>query len=129
MEPTYRVGSVLVVEPIDASEVRRGMPLVFEDPMAPGRLVIHRMVERAPGDTVAFWTQGDANAARDPVPVPARMVRGKVKWQVTGLGTLLTWLRWPRSGLLLVVVPAALLVATEWRDRRRRRPTAQVVTA
>src|SRR6185503_12546364 len=37
MEPTYPVGSLLVIEAIDASEVRTGMALVFVDPSVPGR--------------------------------------------------------------------------------------------
>ena len=78
MEPTYRVGSLLVIEATDASNVQAGMPLVYEDPTTPGRLVVHRVLGRAPGDQIAFWTQGDANSSRDPVPVPARMVRGEV---------------------------------------------------
>jgi len=119
MEPTYRVGSMLVIESIDASEVRVGMPLVFEDPTTPGRLVVHRVVERAPGDQIAFWTQGDANASRDPAPVPARMVRGQVKWQVTELGHVLNWLQWPRSGLL-IAVPLGLLALSEWSERRKK---------
>jgi hypothetical protein len=50
--------------------------------------------------------------------VPARLVRGRVLWHVTVLGTVLDWLQWPRSFLLLVVLPAALLAALELRNRR-----------
>lgn len=123
MEPTYRVGSLLVIEPIDASKVREGMPLVFEDPTTPGRPVVHRVLGQAPGEELAFWTKGDANVSRDPAPVPARMVRGQVKWQVTELGHVLTWLQWPRSALL-IVVPLGLLLVSEWLERRRRPPRA-----
>jgi signal peptidase I len=127
MEPTYPVGSLLVIEPIDASKVRPGMALVFEDPTTPGRLVVHRVVGPAPGGQVAFLTQGDANASRDPVPVPARMVRGQVKWQVTELGHVLTWLQWPRSSLL-IAVPLGLLVASEWLERRRKAAEAATMS-
>jgi len=119
MAPTYPVGSLLVVGPIDASQVEPGMAVVFEDPRVSGRIVTHRVVSRAPGDTLQFWTQGDANAIQDPFPVPARLVRGRVLWHVDYLGSLMTYLRWPRSFLLLVVFPGLLLVVSEWRGRQR----------
>jgi signal peptidase len=126
MAPTYPVGSMLVVEPIDASQVKPGMAVVFEDPQVTGRIVTHRVVSRAPGDTLQFWTQGDANATQDPFPVPARLVRGRVLWHVDYLGNLMIYLRWPRSFLLLVVLPGLLLAVSEWRGRKKgsERPTA-----
>jgi signal peptidase I len=119
MAPTYPVGSLLVVEPIDASQVAPGMAIVFQDPAEPERLVTHRVVGTVPGDELQFWTQGDANPAQDPFPVPARFVRGRVRSQIDGLGFAADWLRWPRSFLLLVALPGVLLLVTEWRARLR----------
>ena len=119
MAPTYPVGSLLVTAAVDAAHVEPGMALVFEDPAVPGRLVTHRVVAMAPGDELAFITRGDANRAADLAPVPAELVRGRVLWQVTHLGTLLDWLQWPRSFLLLVVGPGLLLAIGELRQRRR----------
>lgn len=117
MSPTYPVGSLLVVGQIDPSDVRAGMPIVFEDPLEPGRLVTHRVVGPVPDDASAFRTRGDANAAMDPAAVPARLVRGKVLWSVSMLGGVLDWLKWPNGFILLVGVPAALLLLTEVRRR------------
>jgi signal peptidase I len=129
MHPTYPVGSLLVVGQIDAADVRDGMAIVFEDPRVPGRLVTHRVVGRAPGETLAFRTQGDANAARDPDAVPAGMIRGRVLWQVPHLGTLTGWLQGPAPFVLLVVVPGVLLAVTEWRARSRPAPLPPLITA
>lgn len=118
MAPTYPVGSLLVIGQIDAGDVAPGMALVFEDPAAAGKLVTHRVVRVAPGQELAFVTKGDANTTADPSPVPARFVRGRVLWSVSQLGTLLDWLQWPRSFVLLVLVPGALLAWSEWRARR-----------
>jgi signal peptidase len=128
MSPTYPVGSLLVIGQIDAGAVRPGMAITFEDPAQPGRLVTHRVEQVAPGDALAFVTHGDANASADAVPVPARLVRGRVLWSVTALGTLMDWLQWPRSFVLLVAVPVALLASLELRDRRRRIQPALVST-
>jgi signal peptidase len=118
MSPTYPVGSLLVIGQIDAADVQAGMAVVFEDPLTPGRLVTHRVVQVAPGPTLQFITHGDANPAADPAPVPARSIRGRVLWHVNGLGNVLDWLQWPRSFVLLVLLPALLLVTVEWRERR-----------
>ena len=121
MTPTYSIGSLLVIGQIDAGDVESGMAIVFEDPREPGRLVTHRVVRTTPGETMQFVTQGDANATADPTPVPARLVRGRVLWEVSHLGSMLDWMQWPRSFVLLVVAPGLLLVALEWRARRQRR--------
>jgi signal peptidase len=120
MQPTYPVGSLLVVEPIDPSDVRVGMPLMFVSP-EDHRTVTHRVVgaiER--DDSLSFRTQGDANGRPDPALVTASEVRGRVRWAVPRLATLLTWLQWPRNVLLLVVTPAVVLIAGEVRAWRRR---------
>ena len=120
MAPTYPVDSLLVVGAVDPTEVETGMAIVFEDPAGGGRLVTHRVVSRA-GDAVAFVTQGDANAQQDAFPVTARLVRGRVLWHVPELGLALDWLAFPRSFVLLVLIPGVLLLIGEIRDRRRRR--------
>jgi signal peptidase len=120
MSPTYPVGSLLVTSQVDPTEVKVGMPIVFEDPRAPGRLLTHRVVGMTSDAELAFITRGDANAANDPVPVAARLVRGRVLWHVTLLGTVLDWLQWPRSFLVLVLIPGAALAWLEWRNRRSR---------
>jgi signal peptidase len=122
MAPTYPVGSLLVIGQIDAADVEPGMAIVFEDPAEPGRLVTHRVVSVAPGTSTSFVTQGDSNATSDPHPVPARLVRGRVLWSVSQLGSVLEWLQWPRSLVVLVIVPGALLAFAEWRAHRRGRP-------
>jgi signal peptidase len=122
MTPTFPVGSLLVTAEVDPTEVEPGMALVFEDPREPGRLVTHRVVGVAPGSALAFLTRGDANATNDPQPVPARLVRARVLWHINQLGAVLDWLQWPRSFVLLVLIPAAWLVALEWRARRGRVP-------
>ena len=78
----------------------------------------HGVAAATPGESLQFVTQGDANPARDAAAVPARMVRGRVLWQVSRLGSAVDWLQWPRSFLLLVVLPGSVLVLSEWRARR-----------
>lgn len=118
MAPTFPVGSLLVSSQVDPTDVRVGMAITFEDPAKPGRLVTHRVVGLVPGEALRFWTQGDANNVRDAVPVPARNVRGRVLWQVPALGRVTEWLQFPRSFVLLVLLPAGLVAVVELRRRR-----------
>ena len=125
MSPTFGVGSLVVLGPVDPADVEVGMAIAFQDPADAGRLVTHRVVGIAPGSELAFITKGDANATADPAPVPARLVRGRALWHITYLGTVMDWLQWPRSFLLLVVIPSAALLLLEVRARLPRlRPQA-----
>lgn len=124
MEPAYRAGSLAVVIPVDAADVEQGMTIVFEDPRTRDRLVAHRVVRQLPGDALAWETKGDANATSDPLPVHASSLRGRVAWTIPAVGSLVSALRGPQALLLLVVLPVTVLIWTEIREWRRRRPKA-----
>jgi signal peptidase len=123
MEPTVRAGSAVVVEPIDASDVRVGMPIAFRDESRGGQMVTHRVIEvigRPAG--VAFRTQGDANDSPDAHLVSGRAVEGRMRWHVPYLGQMLGWLHWPWGFAALVAAPLSVLLVgetAEWRRRRR----------
>jgi signal peptidase len=121
MDPTYPIGSLLVSEPIDASEVDTGMAVTFIDPADRSRLVTHRVVriERDREGSVSFVTQGDANPDADAEPVPPDHVRSRVRWSVPHLGGVLARLRGPWAVALVLGVPVALALVGEVRDRRR----------
>jgi signal peptidase len=121
MSPTFMIGSLVVVAPVDPADVEVGMAIAFQDPDDAARLVTHRVAAIGSGADLSFITKGDANATADPKPVPARLIRGRALWHVTYLGTVMDWLQWPRSFLLLVLAPAVLLALSELRVRRRGR--------
>jgi signal peptidase len=120
MAPVYPEGSLAVVQPLDPSDAKPGMTLVFEDPARPGRLVAHRAVQRLPGASPVWQTKGDANATVDPIPVDASKVRGRVRWAVPGLGRIAMLLRSEAAPWVLVGCPLGLLAITEVASRRRR---------
>jgi signal peptidase len=122
MEPTVLAGSAAVVEPIDASDVRVGMPIAFRDESRGGQMVTHRVIEvidRPAG--LAFRTQGDANDSPDASLVSGRAVEGRMRWHVPYLGQALGWLGWPRGFVALVAAPLAVLLVSEAAAWRRRR--------
>lgn len=128
MEPTYPVGSLLIAQPIEPSEVEVGMPLTYVDPLG-DYLSTHRVqrVVRAESGELSFVTKGDANPRRDARPVPPENVRARVRWHVPGLGQVLWSLRGPWGYALFLGLPALVIVGGELKDRyrRRRHPTVR----
>jgi signal peptidase len=128
MEPTYPVGSLNLVEPVQASEVEVGMPMAFWAPSDAKVMVTHRVVEIVEQqDGLYFRTQGDANEDPDSNLVPADNVVGRVRWHIPYLGYVVRRLRDRQGFLLLMAVPAGLLVfgeiqniASQLRKRKSR---------
>ena len=131
MEPRISRGAAVFVEPVDPAVVRSGSVISFDDPADRSRVVVHRVVRvRETERGVFFETQGDANAAPDGHAVPARGVRGRVRWSVVGLGSLVSWLGQGNVGLGLLTLPLGALALSElggMRERRRaRRERAEI---
>jgi signal peptidase len=121
MQPRLAAGSLAVVEPVDAADVRAGMVIVFEDPSGHGRLVAHRAVTRLRGDPPVWRTQGDANADPDVYPVHASAIRGRVRWAIPHLGAVASAVHTRATAMLLIGLPLALLAATELVAIKRRK--------
>lgn len=120
MEPTYPVGSLVVSDPVDPSEVDVGNVITFVDPGDRGRTVTHRVVEvqASPDDGLSFVTRGDNNPDVDREPVPARNVQSRVRWAVPALGSWLAQVQSPAGVAVLLGLPLLVLVVGEVRDRR-----------
>lgn len=128
MLPAYPPGSLLVSTPIDAADVETGMAVTFTDPRDRGRTVTHRVVEvqNDPDDGLRFVTQGDANPQPDPVEVPGRNIRSRVRWAIPELGGLLALAQSGWGIAALFGIPLLVIGVGELRDRRRPRVDARV---
>lgn len=107
MEPTLKIGDVIVIEPASPEDINVGDVVVFWNPWY-GNLVVHRVVHKT---EEGVYTRGDANAGIDPwSPVPYRNIVGKwtgirIPYWV-GIGYLSLFLSgeiYPPYGLLLLV--------------------------
>jgi signal peptidase len=121
MEPTIPLYSVIVVEPIDPANIRRGDVITFEQPDVPTRKVTHRVVKvQVENGNPTFLTKGDNNATRDPWTVTYADRGYRVRGHVPHVGWLIlkSQTRWAR--VLLVVLPVLLLLTSflrwVWRD-------------
>lgn len=130
MAPAIPVGGLVFVREIGPDEVRVGDIITFRTPVIPdapeggqASLTTHRVTGRAATETgaIAFTTQGDANSSPDGWMVTADHLLGKAGFSVPYFGYLAHFARTPLGFVLLVVVPAVLLIATEIRNIYRQR--------
>jgi hypothetical protein len=110
-----------VIAPVSPQEIRKHDVISFNDPGDRSRRILHRVVEVIDNGTGRFFkTQGDANNAPDALLVPAQDVRGRLRWSVPKVGSLLRSLKPPMTYVVLVGPPALYLLAGELRGWRRK---------
>lgn len=111
MEPTYHVGSLVYVKPVDKSELQAGDAISFM--MDENTVATHRIIEVVPDaddpDVVRFRTQGDANDTPDGSPVHYKNVIGKVVFSIPGIGYVSEFAKRP-PGLYVVIALAVVLL-------------------
>lgn len=115
MEPTIPTGSLALVEPVPAAQLRTGDVVWAARP--DGTRVLHRIVGIEPARRgVALTLKGDANRAADAETFVARGEARRVRLSVPGAGRLAALFRSPLAGFAVAVVVLAPLAL----GRRRR---------
>ena len=115
MRPGLPLGSLVVVVPRDAAELRTGDVITFNPPGDSSRTVTHRVVDvRGTGPGLQVRTRGDANPVADPWTLQFPDQRAwVVVARAPALGRPWLWLAHP-DHRRLVLVPAVALVALMW---------------
>lgn len=93
------VGSLVVVRPVAATELRVGDVITYRPPGERGTSYTHRIVEV---DPTGFRTRGDINGAADPWTVTPQMLVGMVTVTVPGLGWILRVAPWLAIGAVVI---------------------------
>jgi signal peptidase I len=127
MRPDYPPGTLVVVRPVAAEEVRTGDVITYQLESGKPVVVTHRVVEvrRTVEGEITFLTRGDANDAADGKPVRPVQVKGRAWYAVPHLGRAHNLLSSVERQLAVYVVGgglvayAAAMFTGAARDRRR----------
>jgi len=124
MEPTVKVGSLLLSRPVDAEDLRVGNVITYRSPGNHTTLT-HRIVDmRQEGGEWVFKTKGDASLGPDPNEVILRGQVTKMAFDIPYLGYVVDFARSTPGIALFLLVPAAGLLAIQaqktWRARASR---------
>lgn len=108
MEPTIRVGDVVVDQRISPLDARVGDIVTFKDPNGSGRIYTHRVrrIKISRGHA-SFVTKGDANNDVERWTVPTNGSIGRVRYRIWKLGYLLFYMHTLWGRIVLVLFPLA----------------------
>jgi signal peptidase len=135
MSPTLPAGTLVVIQPVDASALAVGDVVTYQLRSDDPTLVTHRIVSitATSGGAMAYVLKGDNNPDPDVDPVLPEQVHGRVTYSVPLLGYVNSALSGAARGWLVTGTAALLLgyaayslvgAATTSRRRRFRREGA-----
>lgn len=109
MEPTYSVGDLLYVKPVDPDDVKIGDPITF---VLNENLVVatHRVVD-IDEENLFFFTKGDANEHADAAPVHFNNLIGIPKFHIPVLGYVSDYVQHPPGTYVTIAFCIVLLAA------------------
>jgi signal peptidase len=130
MNPSYPPGTLVIVKPIAASQIRLGDVITYQLKSGEPEVVTHRVVQivepTKAGQSVSFITKGDANSLADSAPVKPVQVRGKVWYAVPYIGWVNDVVNGSARGVIIPLVAgllflyAGFMAASSVVDRRRK---------
>lgn len=111
MEPAIPVGSIVVVKKVNPEDVKVGDVIAFETGES---TTMHRVIDKVFEDgSFHFKTKGDANEDPDPWIVNPEDVSGALMLTIPYYGYLLHYAGTPIGFALMVIIPAAIIIASE----------------
>jgi signal peptidase len=126
MSPAIPTGSLVFYKKVQASQLKVGDIIVFDEPGTVNTKITHRIFAIKTGPTGRYFvTKGDANGIPDPWRVPDAGTGWAVAWHVPAVGYALTWLEGGTVRVVLIVVPAVVLAGLAFNDARRARRTGR----
>jgi signal peptidase len=110
MHPAINESDAIILTSVEADEVNRGDVVVFNNPLAHGESIMHRVVgfEEKDGSTYAV-TKGDGNPSPDPFLVSTWKIHDKVGVVLPKAGFFLGFLLSLPGFIICVICPLALL--------------------
>jgi len=134
MEPGYPPGTLVIVRPVEADDVRIGSVITYQLESGKPEVVTHRVIEiiqpSVAGEDPRFVTKGDANGVPDDEPVMDVQIRGEVWYSVPLIGWVNNVVNGDMRSVIIPIVAGVLFlyagyqVVTAVVMRRRERREA-----
>ena len=112
MRPSLPPGTLVIVKPIEANDIRIGMPITYQVESGKAVFITHRVtsiLNTSDGER-AFITKGDANGAADERPVRPEQIRGEVWYSIPYLGWVNTYVGGDNRVWLVPVIAGGLFL-------------------
>ncbi|MCC6270563.1 MAG: signal peptidase I [Microbacteriaceae bacterium] len=112
MSPSYSPGTLIVVKPIEAGDIRIGDAITYQIESGKPAVVTHRVVAITTGSdgSTRFTTQGDANNTPDAAGVIPDQIRGKVWYGIPYLGYVNSAVNGEARGWLIPLIAGGLFL-------------------
>lgn len=123
MEPDYKVMDVIIAKTAESKTIEIGDDLVYlgREGTFANKIVTHRVIKKEVIDSkLTFTTQGTANSGVDPI-VYEDQIYGVVLRKSLVLSFASKLVTHPLGFMFLILIPAAILIATEMYDRLQKK--------
>lgn len=111
MRPTYEVGSLIYVKPVDYKTLEVGDPITYM--LSQDTVVTHRIIEvlvdEEDPETRRYFTKGDANDVPDGTSVHYKNIIGKPVFSIPYLGYVSHYIQNP-PGMYVAIAAGAILI-------------------
>lgn len=112
MRPSLPPGTLVIVKPIEANDIRIGMPITYQVESGKAVFITHRVtsIMSTSDGQRTFITKGDANGAADQQPVQPEQIRGEVWYSIPYLGWVNTYVGGDNRVWLVPVIAGGLFL-------------------
>ncbi|MEO9327358.1 signal peptidase I [Gordonia aurantiaca] len=126
MSPDYPPGTLIVVKPRPADEIRVGDVITYQIRSGSPEVVTHRVIDVTENEQgeLRFITQGDNNGVADAEPVRPVQVRGELWYSVPYIGWVNNWFTKDLRTVTIFVLAGLLFAYGGWQfiaDHRERK--------
>lgn len=117
MEPTIKVGSLIVIRPVQPQDVEIDDVITYRGSTDSATVTTHRVIGVKGSDkSLTFLTKGDANEDPDAYTVAPENVLGRVLLNVPYVGYAMAYIRTPLGMGLLIGIPVLIIIVMELRN-------------
>lgn len=114
MVPSIQLGDMVISKVVGPNDIKIGDVISYRTDN--GIPIIHRVVGLIEKDgKILFETKGDANDAKDSMPVPQEKVIGRFVYKVSRVGYVVQFIKTRAGFFLVIIVPIMLVSAIEFR--------------